>query len=236
MMTKPSVRRCHKEKEFIARIQGSLGVNIGRVKCNIVDQGGMTEVMGRSGWGRNQTVGVVGFHVDENVYVLDSAPWTVLHELVHRSGVNADRLSRFVAEGLTEAIAVELKQSDDEHRATYPTETTWVQHKLLPALNMSAVQLGSIVAKAKDAPTALADLMVRAKPNLNRSELIRELQPQKKGVPSFNLTGRGHVTVAPVSDENESRAATVGALLLITGAALSLPFWVGRRNRGPAAI
>jgi hypothetical protein len=234
-----SVRRCHKEEELKARIEQAMGIDLGAVKCHIVDQPGMTKVMGKSGWSRNQTFGVVGFQVDSNVYVLNSAPWTVLHELIHKSGVNADRLSRYVAEGLTEAIAVELRKAPDEHRPTYPAETKWVQEKLLPRLGMSAVQLGTILAKAKNAPKTLARLMVQVRPELKERELVRELQPQKPNAPSFNRVGRGHVTVGTqeaLVPSLESRAAQIGAVLLVSGAALSLPLVFGRRKHSSHGI
>ena len=236
---KQSIRRCHKEQELKSRIEQAMGVSLGGVQCHIVDQPGMTKVMGRSGWSRNQTFGVVGFQVDSNVYVLDSAPWTVLHELIHKSGVNADRLSRYVAEGLTEAMAIELRRSPDEHRPTYPEETQWVQQKLLPRLGLTAVQLGTILAKADNAPKTLASLMKRVRPELDERELVRELQPQKSGVPSFNRVGRGHVTMGAYEGailSLESRAAQIGAVLLVSGAALSLPLVFGRRKHSSHGI
>jgi hypothetical protein len=65
-------------------------------------------VAGSAGWGRNDANGVVGFQLGQDVYVLDGAPWTTLHELVHRAGINADRLNRFVAEGLTALLRHKL--------------------------------------------------------------------------------------------------------------------------------
>ena len=74
-------------------------------QCHVVDQSGMSKVMSRAGWNKKDTYGVVGFHLDDNVYVLKSADWTTLHELIHTAGVNADRINRVLAEGLTELIA-----------------------------------------------------------------------------------------------------------------------------------
>ena len=145
------IKKCHKQDIFVDRIQRALGVSMGNVSCKIVDQGGMAQVMEGAGWSRNDANGVVGFQVGKEVFVLNSAPWTVLHELVHRAGVNSDRLNRFVAEGLTEAIAAELKASPDEHRPTYPAEVIWVKGKLLPALGMTAVQLGRVIAQSRPA-------------------------------------------------------------------------------------
>jgi len=185
-------KRCHKQDEFIQRIEGALGVSMGPVTCTIVDEGGMASAMGRAGWSRNDSRGVVGFQLGSKVFVLNRAPWTVLHELVHRAGVNSDRLSRFVAEGLTEAIARELKSAPDEHQPTYPTETRWVQEVLLPRLKMTAVQLGSVIAKSSNAPRALAKLMAKVSTKASEAQLVSMLQPQKTGEPSFNK--RGHVT------------------------------------------
>ena len=220
------IKKCHKQDIFVSRIQRALGVSMGDVSCKIVDQGGMAEVMEGAGWSRNDSNGVVGFQVGKEVFVLNSAPWTVLHELIHRAGVNSDRLSRFVAEGLTEAIAAELKASPDEHRPTYPSEVSWIKGKLLPALGMTAVQLGRVIAQSKDPPKDLAVLMAKAKPGLSADQLEQDLQPQRANAPSFNRA-RGEVTrlgstavaVHPVADK--SAVPTVaGAMLMIAGATL----------------
>ncbi len=191
------IQKCHKQDIFVDRIQRALGVSMGNVSCKIVDQGGMAQVMEGAGWSRNDANGVVGFQVGKEVFVLNSAPWTVLHELVHRAGVNSDRLNRFVAEGLTEAIAAELKASPDEHRPTYPAEVSWVKGKLLPALGMTAVQLGRVIAQSQDPPKDLARLMAKARPALSADNLEQELQPQRPSAPSFNRAqGEGGVTRA----------------------------------------
>jgi hypothetical protein len=187
------IKKCHKQDIFVDRIQRALGVSMGNVSCKIVDQGGMAQVMEGAGWSRNDANGVVGFQVGKEVFVLNSAPWTVLHELVHRAGVNSDRLNRFVAEGLTEAIAAELKASPDEHRPTYPAEVSWVKGKLLPALGMTAVQLGRVIAQSQDPPKDLARLMAKARPTLSADNLEQELQPQRPNAPSFNRA-QGEVT------------------------------------------
>lgn len=222
------IRQCHKQDEFVRRIERALGVQMRDVSCKIVDRQGMAEVMAKAGWSKNESSGVVGFQIEKQVYVLDSAPWTVLHELIHRAGVNSDRLSRFVAEGLTEAIALELKASADEHQPTYPTEVTWVRQVLLPRLGMTAVELGRVIAHAKNAPRALAELMVKAKPGLDVTALEFDLRPQNPSQPSFNYL-RGHVTRAGsgnISSNNfvgfESSFG-VGLLLLAAGTALTVP-------------
>jgi hypothetical protein len=221
------IKKCHKQGEFVQRINHALGVNLKNVSCKIVDREGMTRVMRRAGWSANATTGVVGFQMGREVFVLDSAPWTVLHELIHRAGVNSDRLSRYVAEGLTEAIAVELKQSPDEHRATYPEETRWVQETLLPRLNMSAVELGRVIAHAKDPPRALARLMVEARPDLNESTLRSSLASQRKGRPSFNQT----ITRSPARPRAAERGGErLGVVLLLASAALLVPAMIQRRG------
>jgi hypothetical protein len=229
------IKKCHKQNEFVARIERALGVKMGDVSCKIVDTSGMAEVMSRAGWSKNEANGVVGFQIEKQVYVLDSAPWTVLHELVHRAGVNSDRLNRFVAEGLTEAIAAELKESDDEHRATYPAEVAWVRGTLLPRLQMSAVQLGREIARAENPPRRLAELMVKVSPGADLSMLEYDLRPQAPGQPSFNK--RGHLTrQAPeVGQASPKRpgsgresAPQVGVLLMVAGAALAAPTFAHR--------
>jgi hypothetical protein len=221
MVASSPIRRCYKQEEFIDRIEGALGVPLRPVTCSIVNEQGMANVMRRSGWSRNDATGVVGFQVGRQVYVLDSAPWTVLHELIHRSGVNADRLNRYVAEGLCEAIAEELRRGADEHRPTYPAETAWVKQVLLPRLGMTAVQLGRRVAQSKDPPRMLADLMVRAKPGADRARLIAELRPQVKDRPSYNR--RGHVTRGARSLASPDATDALAGMLIAGGVALLLP-------------
>ncbi len=212
-------RKCHKQHEFIGRIESALGVRMGPVTCTIVDEPGMAKAMGRAGWSRNETRGVVGFQIDKEVFVLDRAPWTVLHELIHRAGVNSDRLSRYVAEGLTEAIARELKQSPDEHQPTYPEETRWVQQVLLPRLKMTAVQLGQVIARATNAPRALAKLMAKASPKASENDLVQALQPQRTHAPSFNR--RGHITYGVTADPDGGTVRIgIGVAVMLGGAAI----------------
>jgi hypothetical protein len=219
------IRKCHKQDDFKRRIEAALGVSMGEVSCSIVDQDGMSRVMSGAGWSRNESLNVVGFQVHDKVYVLDSAPWTVLHELVHRAGVNSDRLNRFVAEGLTEAIARELKSAPDEHRATYPSETRWVIDKLLPRLGMSAVELGSVIAKSEDPPRDLARMMAASKPGTDESALRRQLRPQTPDQPSWN--GVTRVGVEGPGD----LGYTVGLLLMASGAVMVLPTLFSRSSR-----
>ena len=183
------ISRCHKQDVFVNRIQNALGVKIGTVRCHLVEPSAMGKVMENHGWNRDDARGVVGFQVKDDIYVLNTTPWTVRHELVHKAGINADRMSRYVAEGLTEAIAGDLRQSPDEHQPTYPEETRWVKETLLPTLGLTAIQLGQILAKAQDVPRTLADLIVAKRPDANRGALVDELRPQRTGRPSFNRTG-----------------------------------------------
>lgn len=219
------IKKCHKQDEFVARIEGALNVRMGRVTCKIVDGDGMAEVMSKAGWSKNQARGVVGFQVDEEVYVLESAPWTVLHELVHRAGINADRMSRWVAEGLTEAIACELKRSSDEHKATYPQEVKWVRETLLPRLGMSAVELGRRLANAPNPARVLAELMAAAKPGTDVSALEYQLRPQAGGKPSFNRT---YVTRLGGSGVDRAPSEGIGWLLMVAGMLLVGPSFLRR--------
>jgi len=227
------IRQCHKQDEFVRRIERALGVQMKDVSCKIVDRQGMADVMAKAGWSRNESSGVVGFQIEKQVYVLDSAPWTVLHELIHRAGVNSDRLSRFVAEGLTEAIALELRESADEHQPTYPTEVAWVRQTLLPRLGMTAVALGRVIARSKNAPRALAELMVRVKPGADLSALEFELRPQNPVQPSFNKN-QGHVTRMnfelnqPNNPVGFDGSFGFGLLLLVAGTVLTAPVLVHR--------
>jgi hypothetical protein len=213
-------RPCYKQAEFTTRIQQALGVDLGAVSCHIVDEDGMARVMGSAGWGRNDANGVVGFQLGQDVYVLDGAPWTTLHELVHRAGINADRLNRFVAEGLTEAVAERLRQSPDEHRPTYPREVAWIKERLLPSLGMDAIHLGRVIAQSSDPPRTLAALMAKAKPGTDEAALRAQLAPQKPDEPSFNRLAR--ITRPYPRAQRDDRVA-LGAILTIAGMTLWLP-------------
>ena len=207
----PGISRCHKQDVFVDRIQRALGVKIGTVRCHLVQPSAMGDIMSKHGWNKDDARGVVGFQVKDDIYVLTTTPWTVLHELVHKAGINADRLSRYVAEGLTEAIASDLRQSADEHQPTYPEETRWVRETLLPVLGLTPIQLGQVLAKADDPPRKLAEMIVAKRPDLNRSALVDELRPQRTGRPSFNRS-------APSA--TSGWAVGVGAAFLTAGALL----------------
>ena len=184
----PGISRCHKQDLFVDRIQRALKVQIGTVRCHLVEPSMMGTIMAKHGWNKDDARGVVGFQVKDDIYVLTSTPWTVLHELVHKAGINADRMSRYIAEGLTEAIAADLRQSSDEHQPTYPEETRWVRETLLPLLGMTPIQLGQVLAKADDPPRKLADMLVEKRPSLDRTALLDQLRPQYASRPSLNRT------------------------------------------------
>ena len=213
-MTAPmtGVSRCHKQDVFVDRIQRALGVKIGTVRCHLVQPSAMGNIMSQHGWNKDDARGVVGFQVKDDIYVLTTTPWTVLHELVHKAGINADRISRYVAEGLTEAIAADLRQSADEHQPTYPEETRWVKETLLPVLGLTPIQLGQVLAKSDDPPRKLAEMIVAKRSDLDRSRLVDELRPQRTGRPSFNRTSSG----------TTGWAVGVGAAFLTAGALLLL--------------
>ena len=206
----PGISRCHKQDVFVDRIQRALGVKIGTVRCHLVQPSAMGDIMSKHGWNKDDARGVVGFQVKDDIYVLTTTPWTVLHELVHKAGINADRLSRYVAEGLTEAISSDLRQSADEHQPTYPEETRWVRETLLPLLGLTPIELGQVLAKSDDPPRKLAEMIVAKRPDLSRSSLVDELRPQRTGRPSFNRT----------PSVTSGWAVGVGAAFLTAGALL----------------
>ena len=195
------IKRCYKEEEFIPRIEQALQIQMPPYTCHIVDSKEMTKVMGRAGWSKNQTKGVVGFHLHDNVYVLEKAPWTTLHELIHRGGVNADRINRHLAEGLTELIASDLKKGKDEHRSTYPAERKWTSN-LLKKLNMSASQLGAIIANSSNPPQTVAELLVeKGVSDKSVSSLASDLRAQVKGAPSLNRFGSATIVQSKIDWE-----------------------------------
>lgn len=228
-MSTPRQRPCYKQNVLVPRVERALGSSLRGVKCYIVDSSGMAGVMKRAGWRGSDARGVVGFQLDDDVYVLDGAAWTTLHELVHRAGVNADRMNRYVAEGLTEAIAAELASTPDEYRPTYPTETRWVRETLLPKLGMGAVELGRLLARSRDPARTLADLLVSRDANLDRNKLARDLATQRPDQPSLNRWTMVTRAPAPVTPSSEGEG--LGGVLLVSGMALLLPALVDRIAR-----
>jgi hypothetical protein len=211
-------KKCYKEDDFVPRIQQALGVPMPDYTCHVVNQKEMTDVMGRAGWNKSQTRGVVGFHLKDKVWVLKDAPWTTLHELIHRAGVNADRINRHLAEGLTELIASEIKRSPDEHRATYPDERQWVKG-LLKKLNMTACDLGKIIAQSKNPPSDVADLLIaRRLTEKSKSDLIKTLKAQVPNAPSLNRVGSATVVEGKgFSLFNPMPLTIMGAILIGVG-------------------
>jgi hypothetical protein len=190
------MKRCYKEAEFIPRIEKALQVQMPSYTCHIVDQKEMSNVMGRAGWNKSQTRGVVGFHLKDNVYVLRDAPWTTLHELIHRGGVNADRINRHLAEGLTELIASDLKKGSDEHKSTYPNERKWVAG-FLKKLNMNSLQLGSFIANSSNPPADVAQLLKdKGLSEKSLGALTASLRAQVEDAPSLNAR-QGSATIVP---------------------------------------
>lgn len=217
--------RCYKQAVFVRRVEDALGVSLGKLSCNVIPQSQMGQVMSRHGWSANDARGVVGFQVGNEIYVSEQAKWTVLHEIVHKSGINADRMSRFVAEGLTEAIATELKQSPDEHQPTYPEEVGWIRNTLLPLLDMNAIQLGRILAPAQEPRRKLAELIIAARawkglPALDRAKLLDDLQPQRPGRPSFNRDPHSPMAGSASRATENGWALGVGTAFLTAGAIL----------------
>lgn len=180
-----SVKTCYKGKLFADKIKQALGVSVDDAVCYIVDETGMQEAMSSAGWARNEMDGVVGFQVNKNIYVRDDSKWTTLHELVHRAGINADRLNRYVAEGLTEAVAEKLRTTPDEHRPTYPEETAWVKQVLLPKLKMTEIQLASALVKVQEPHKLLAQMIQVASPKVDLAKLTDELKPQRPMAPNI---------------------------------------------------
>ncbi len=181
------IQRCYKEAEFVPRIEKALKVKMPSFICHVVDKAGMDKVMQKAGWNKNAAKGVVGFHHSNKIYVLDDAPWTTLHELIHRTGVNADRINRFLAEGLTELIATRLSKGADEHKATYPQEKRWVKKWLLPRLKMNELQLGQFIIQSKEPHRDLAKLLIEKGVTKKKlADVVDTLRPQVPDHPSFN--------------------------------------------------
>jgi len=181
-----STRECYKADEFTARIEKALGITMPQYTCSIVNKKDMTRVMSKSGWNKNDSKGVVGFHVGSKVFVRDDTPWTTLHELIHRGGINADRINRHLAEGLTELIAEELKQNNKEHKATYPSERRWMK-MILKKLGMTPIEFGSIIAKSANPPREVAQLFIdKGLSKKNAFTLMKSLKPQVHNAPSLN--------------------------------------------------
>lgn len=180
------MKKCYKQSIFQARIQNALDVDMPPYTCNIVNQDEMTRVMGKVGWNVSETKGVVGFHIDDQVYILKGEDWTTLHELIHRAGINSDRINMCLAEGLTELIASELKISADEYQPTYPSEQRWVK-EILKRLQMTPIELGKIIVHSASPPITIADLFIaKGITRKPRHNVIAFLQPQVSNVSNMN--------------------------------------------------
>jgi hypothetical protein len=225
------LRRCHKGSLFAERIHRALGVDVRPVQCHIVDEAGMAAAMHKVGWAKNESNGVVGFQVGEQIYVRNDSTWTTLHELIHRSGVNADRINRFIAEGLVEVIAARLAKAKDEHRPTYPEETAWVKTRLLPKLGLNAIELGRKIVESSDPPRMLAELLVAKDPSLDRRALIDAFKAQRPGRPNIGsrstlggaACGCGSRDIAPPTSDWTGAGEGLVAVFAVAGLALGLP-------------
>jgi hypothetical protein len=228
---------------FAERIQKALGVDVRPVQCHIVDEAGMAAAMHKVGWAKNESNGVVGFQVGEQIYVRNDSTWTTLHELIHRSGVNADRINRFIAEGLVEVIAARLAKAKDEHRPTYPEETAWVKTRLLPKLGLNAIELGRKIVESSDPPRMLAELLVAKDPSLDRRALIEAFKAQRPGRPDIgsrslaaggSACGCGSRDIAPIASGSDSWTGAgegLVAVLAVAGVVLGLPAVLQRMER-----
>ena len=162
---------CPKVSKLATAVQETLNKAPNYRGCSVVNRQGMQQVMKRHGWRDAEISDTAGFHSQDNrIYLLRDNEWSLLHELVHAAGVVDKNLASWITEGITEAVAQDIaKQKKWEHRETYPEYVRVVRKELGPAIGLTAVQMGSIVAaKPSDAGRELA-----------RRLALRTNQPQR---------------------------------------------------------
>ena len=162
---------CPKVSKLATAVQETLNKAPNYRGCSVVNHQGMQQVMKRHGWRDAEISDTAGFHSQDNrIYLLRDNEWSLLHELVHAAGVVDKNLASWITEGITEAVAQDIaKQKKWEHRETYPEYVRVVRKELGPAIGLTAVQMGAIVAaKPSDAGRELA-----------RRLALRTNQPQR---------------------------------------------------------
>ena len=118
--------------------------------CKVVGDSDLRSVMRGHGWRDKEINDTAGFHSQDNViYLLHGNEWSQLHELVHAAGVVDKDLSPWITEGVTEAVAEDIaKKKKWKHHSTYPQYVKVVGKDLAPALGLSVMDIGAIVAAA----------------------------------------------------------------------------------------
>jgi len=148
--SKGEYNQCPDTAKLTRAVRDILGHAPSYKACNVVNDKGLRKVMRGHGWRDTEISDTAGFHSQDNViYLLRGNEWSQLHELVHAAGVVDKDLAPWVTEGITEAVAQDIaKKKKWKHHSTYPEYVEIVRKKLAPALGLTPLQLGEIVAAA----------------------------------------------------------------------------------------
>ena len=131
--------RCRHTSKIAAATSVLLGTGGAARSCELVSSKKMDRILRQHNWDSGE--GVVGFHTpDDRIYVTHQ--WSLPHEWVHAAGLVDDKLSLWVCEGLTEAVAQRVAHaSRTPYKPTYSYERELVERELAPALGLTPVEL-----------------------------------------------------------------------------------------------
>ena len=140
--------KCPDAKKLTSAVREMIGREPSYKGCKIVDPHGLKQVMRTHGWRDAEINDTAGFHSQDNViYLLQGNEWSQLHELVHAAGIVDKDLAPWATEGITEAVAEDIaKKKKWKHRSTYPRYVKIVREELCPALGLTVLQVGELVA------------------------------------------------------------------------------------------
>lgn len=145
---KGTYNTCPNSKKITSAVRDVLGKAPSYKTCRIVSHTALKRVMKRHGWRDAEINDTAGFHAqDSSIYLLRGNEWSQLHEMVHAAGIIDKDLAPWVTEGITEAVAQDIaKKKKWKHQETYPEYVRVVRKELAPALGLTPLQIGEIVA------------------------------------------------------------------------------------------
>lgn len=144
-----AARRCPNEPALRKAATQLLGRAPNYKSCAVVGQREMQKVMGQHGWSAREVNGTAGFHTEDGrILLATDGTWSQLHEMVHAAGVTNESLGTWSTEGITEASAQDIAKARQwKHVPTYQQEVSVIRKQLAPALGISVLDLGRLVAK-----------------------------------------------------------------------------------------
>lgn len=146
--SKGQYNKCPDARKMTTAVRELIGREPSYKSCRIVNPTQLQRVMQAHGWRDQEISDTAGFHSQDNViYLLQGNEWSQLHELVHAAGIVDKDIAPWATEGITEAVAEDIaKKKKWKHHSTYPAYVTIVRKQLAPALGLTVLQIGQIVA------------------------------------------------------------------------------------------